>query len=156
MKILLLFLSLLIVTDDATLVTGKGFKGYVFNENQEVFVSLSKGLKRYTPTYDDIIAAELIIKKSIAKVNSERMNQQYGCPVIHKKLRKYTRQYVGFINDKDEKELWVNFVWSSLSFSEQRYKESIISVHDGCSNFWSIRVNINTKNLSDLKINGVG
>ena len=70
-------------------------------------------------------------------------------------MKKYKRQYVGFINDKGEKILWINFVWDKR-LTESELSEDIISVKDGCSYYWNIKINVTTNNIFELKINGLG
>ena len=79
---------------------------------------------------------------------------QVGTPVIDKKLRKYTRQYVGFLSNTGEKVLWVNFVWDKDS--RERLSQDIISVNDGGSYYWNVEINITNQKVYNLDVNGYG
>ena len=136
-------------------VCGKEYEGYIFDATHFVMVSDQQQKNRYTPSTDDVSAAEKLLKKNLQSINKNRINQIGSCPVIDKKLKKYKRQYVGFINDKGEKILWINFVWDKR-LTESELSEDIISVKDGCSYYWNIKINVTTNNIFELKINGLG
>ena len=85
------------------LVSGKGYEGFIFNEDYEVFMSIEGQKRRYTPSTSDIERAEAILRQNLEDINKNHINQGDDYPFIHKRLRKYKRQYVGFINKNDEK-----------------------------------------------------
>lgn len=151
-KLLLLGL-LLFVSQEPTYIKGKKFSGYIFNAMHQVLIMDED--KRYTPTEADIILTEKLIVEKIKELNKRQENQSHGCPVIHKSLRRYVRQYVGFINAKGEKVVWINFIWKDR-VSDEELKEDIVVVNDGCSYFWTIKVNLFTLTLHDLQISGQG
>ena len=39
---------------------------------------------------------------------------------------------------------------------KDRAKYELINVNDGCSYYWNVEVNISTKTLSNLQVNGKG
>ena len=65
---------------------------------------------RFTPTKEEIIKAENTLKSKLKEANRNFENQ-YNSPIIHRNLKKYKRQYFGFINDKGEKILYINSLW---------------------------------------------
>lgn len=153
MKILL---SALLLTSfffsPACFIKGKGFEGYIFSSDHFVFINV-KG-QRYRPDEKDINAAERLLKENLKSVNTPLINQgSKGCPVIHKNLKKYVRQYVGVINENGDKVLWVNFVWK-LGADRKGLSEDIENVLDGCSHYWNIKVNVDEEILYDLRVNG--
>jgi hypothetical protein len=133
---------------------GKGYEGYIFDSGHLVFKSIEHQQSRYTPTAMDIEKAEKLLKEKLKKVNTSRINQLDGCPVIDQKLKKYCRQYVGFIDDKGQKVIWINLFWNK-QLKKQAAKE-IVNVQDGCSYYWSIEINIDTGDLYNLYVNGNG
>ncbi len=151
----LFVLSFLFILQQASFIEGKGFSGYIFNENHDVFVSIGNQAKRYTPTQNDIFLCEKLLKEQIETINDTRYHQSGNCPIIHKKLKKYVRQYVGFVNDKGEKVIWINFIWKDKNYFD-RISKDIIVVSDGCSYYWSVQVNLDIRNLHHLRINGQG
>jgi hypothetical protein len=87
-------------------------------------------------------------------LNKDLLNQVGNCPVIHKKLSKYKRQYVGTKTENGDKVIWINFIWSKDKDALVKLSEEIIIVLDGCSYYWSVKVNLTTGKLFDLSING--
>lgn len=150
-----MLLSLLFFLPQASFIEGKGFSGYIFDEKENVYITFENQFKRYTPSREDIFLCEKIIKEQLENINNERHSQGGNCPIIHKKIRKYVRQYIGFINNKGEKEVWVNFLWKDDDYFNRLDKE-VIHVSDGCSYYWSVQINLDAKNLHHLRINGHG
>jgi hypothetical protein len=80
------------------------------------------------------------------------MNQS-SSPIIHKNLKKYKRQYFGYINEKGEKILYINSLWKKNE-KETKWLQQIIMVSDGGSHYWNIEYNLETEELENLKVNG--
>lgn len=160
MKFLLITINILIMSaflsqNSAVHIKKKDFEGFIFNENVFALKSIYNQKKRYSPSVQDITIAEEILKSKLSKINNPLINQDNGCPIIHKNLKKYIRQYVGFIDNNDDNIIWINFLWSNKIDKCDAGKD-ILFVLDGCSYFWSIEVNITSKLLLELKINGRG
>ncbi|RLD81287.1 MAG: hypothetical protein DRJ10_06365 [Bacteroidetes bacterium] len=155
MKTLLsLFIFILAMTgNNSCNIEGKGFKGHVFNKDHFVMISIRDQASRYTPTNDDIIKAEELLANNLEKINKPLINQGGDCPIIHKKLKKYIRQYVGFINKDGEKIIWINFIWKD-KVDKNKLSQDIYTILDGCSYYWNIKVNLDKQELFDLNING--
>lgn len=142
--------------DKACFIEGKRFEGYIFDKEHFALISIENQKTRYTPSKEEIYQAEEILSAQVEELNKSEglVNQVDNCPVIHKKLKKYKRQYMGFINDKGQVVIWINFVWNKDL--EDRLSENIIQVQDGCSYYWNIKVNLDTEELYALSVNGVG
>lgn len=136
-------------------IKGKNFSGYIFDSEKFALVSIENQVQRYTPTKEDICLAEKLLAKQIKDINKDQLNQTDGCPKIHKNLSKYVRQYVGFINDKQQKVIWINFIWEN-EISDKKLQEDIIQSYDGCSYYWNVTVNLNNTQFYDLNVNGKG
>ncbi|RZJ71527.1 MAG: hypothetical protein EOO45_11745 [Flavobacterium sp.] len=152
-KFLLFFLIIFLSTDAPRFIKGDGFSGYIFDRNHLVLLSLKDQNDRYTPSNNDIILAEKILKDKIEQSNLNLSNQTSGCPIISKNLKKYIRQYVGFKNPQGQKTIWVNLLWKQTNTNDQVKKE-IITVSDGCSYYWNVKINIDKNTVYDLTING--
>ncbi|MBZ4192073.1 hypothetical protein [Niabella beijingensis] len=139
---------------EATLCKGKGYCGYMFDTSYIVLKSIKEQQGRIILSCDDIHIAEGILREQLFGLNDSKENQSKGCPNINRKLSKYCRQYFGFINTKGEKIVWINMFWNKDLRGRAKY--DLISVNDGCSYYWNVEVNITTKNLSNLQINGNG
>ena len=146
----------------------RGIRGAIFNDHYpfgNLMVSDLDSTKRWTPGKHDIELAEKILKAQIKGLNGNKMNQLRNCPIIHRHLNDYFRQYVGIINDKGERLIHINLAWDKFSLkdilvgngdSRLDFKSDYSFVFDGCSYYWQINVNLDEKKLSDLSINGVG
>lgn len=69
-----------------------------------------------------------------------------------KDLSVYKRQYVPVINEKGEKEVWVNCFCSK----HPNWKTEIGIVTDGGSCYFNLIINLHTKMNTSLDINGTG
>ena len=107
---------------------------------------------RFTPTKEEIIKAENALKSKLKFINNPLMNQ-CSSPIIHKNLKKYKRQYFGYINEKGEKILYINSLWKKNE-KETKWLQQIIMVSDGGSHYWNIEYNLETEELENLKVNG--
>lgn len=129
-------------------------KGYIFN--QEYDANWINGITkdRFTPTKEDVIKAEEILKENLKEINSNMPNQGNGCPTIHKKIKKYNRQYVGYRDEEGNRIIWINFIWEKDC--PDNWNKELIDILDGCSHYWNIKVNLPEAKLFDLSVNGRG
>jgi hypothetical protein len=109
---------------------------------------------RFTPTKEEIFKAENALKSKLKYINNPLINQS-SSTIIHKNLKKYKRQYFGYINDKGEKILYINSLWSkSIKEHHWHWLNEIIMVSDGGSHYWNIEYNLETEELMNLSVNG--
>lgn len=102
----------------------------------------NSGYKNWTPTAQEIKTAETILSKAV-KIN----------PKI-KDMNNYTRQYVGLINAKGEKIIWINCFYSSNPDKDHPYwKKQFVMVLDGGANYFSIKINLMTGEYYDFWVN---
>ncbi len=111
------------------------------------------GQKRFTPNKQDIDTAETALKVQLQCLNTPQINQGGDCPVIHKNLRKYSRQYFGYVDSAGHRILYINCVWKSDD-SYKNFTKSFIDVMDGCSFYWHVRFDLDAHKLFDLYVNG--
>ena len=147
-------------------IQSRKFRGTIFKKSypqDKLFINLLEEVNRFTPTKEDILLAESILKNQIEKVNKSHINQRRKREYIEKNLKKYFRQYVGFINQKGERIIHINFYWNRFSINERtrgywddrlEYNSEYAVVFDGGSRYWNINVNLTTKNLYNLWVNG--
>lgn len=108
--------------------------------------------KRFTPTKEEIFEAEKALKSKLKEAN-RNLENQYNSPIIHRNLKKYKRQYSGYINGNGEKVLYINSLWKKNE-EETKWLQQIIMVSDGGSYYWNIEYNLNTDELINLSVNG--
>jgi len=99
-----------------------------------------------------IIENNAIQKASLEKHNKEYPKSKWTETGFELKLDGYKRQYLPIINDKGEKEIWINFFCSD--FGSDNWKSEIIIVEDGGNCYFNIKVNLTSMTYSELSING--
>ncbi len=142
-------------------------RGTIFKDNYpsgNFLISDADSTKRWTPNQQEIELAERILKEQIKGINKSSINQSYDCPVIHRHLNAYFRQYIGIRNDKGQRIIHINFSWDKLTLldriagnSHRRldFTSEYLVAFDGCCYYWRVNVNLDEKKLTDLGINGV-
>jgi hypothetical protein len=111
----------------------------------------------------DIKEVEALLADCINKYNPEqqkhfdKINSEYPEAKIDKRgfiidLSNYKRQYVAVINDKGEKEVWVNCFCVKFDY----WKKEIVQVMDGGNCFFNLKINLTKKSYYDLSVNGMG
>ncbi len=119
---------------------------------------------RFTPTIDEVLKFENDLRHKLKKINKNRWNQQGKCPIIHNNLKKYIRQYTGFMDESGNKYLLINFLWSCEALNENPNDEYYNELgdwkkhwqiwFDGCSHYWNVKYYLKSDVLFDLQING--
>lgn len=135
-------------------IKGKSFEGYIFSKKDTGYIPVENIKERFTPQQTDILEAEKILNEQLLNLNKDLLNQRGRCPIIHKKLKKYKRQYIGAITENGDSIIWINFIWGKDKKSIKRCSDKIIMILDGCSFYWNVKVNLTKGKLFDLSING--
>jgi hypothetical protein len=143
------------------------FRGTAFDSsysNEKLFLPATFTLKKFTPTRQDIVLAEQILKQQIEKSNHRRMNQFGRKQYIHRNLNKYFRQYAGFINENGDRVVHINLYWDRYTVFDRLkgywddrldFTSDFTVVMDGGSRYWNVNVNLTAKTLYNLSVNGV-
>jgi len=150
-------------TNYSTLVGNEKFRGVIFLESANCFMCL-QDKNRFSPTIEEIRKTEEILERKLKLANKPLINQGHGCPIIHKNLNNYRRQYFGYTDDNNNKIIYVTFNWDKYTLfnrlqgiekdKSKKWKRELQNVLDGCSNHWEIKVNLKKEALFDLEING--
>ncbi|MBG25668.1 MULTISPECIES: hypothetical protein [Flavobacteriaceae] len=151
-------------TEYSTVIEKGRITGVIFKENGACFLCL-QDKERFTPTIDDIQKTERILEQNLKEANKSRTNQVDNCPVIHKKLKSYRRQYFGYIDSSGKKIIYITFNWNRYSIFDrlrgyykdesENWKKEKEMVLDGCSYHWEIKINLDTEEVFELGVNGV-
>lgn len=107
----------------------------------------------FTPTHSEVDLAEAALAKDLEKLNQQRINQIHT-PIIHKNLKKYRRQYLGYIDANGDKILIINCLFGKNESFYGDFLTRWIEVKDGGSYYWTIKYNITKNELFDLSVNG--
>ena len=115
--------------------------------------------KHFTPTHRDIDKAEHALNTKLKKIDSILSDQGGHDPIIYEHLKKYVRQYFGYIDSQGHRILFINCVWKDKDFGEmfdRQFLRDEIMVNDGGSYFWNVKYDIDADKLFDLGVNGQG
>ena len=152
--VIFLIMSNYVYSQEVVYVKGKNYEGYIFSK-EYLILGFPSEKDRYTPSPEDITQAEKILKNSINTDYVKDNQKQYIKPPINNKtLKKYVRQYVGYLTEEGEIIIHI-YLNKGLEISKDRLSEDIIMVADGGINHWRININLSTKRLSAMNINGI-
>src|SRR5690606_25239491 len=111
----------------------------------------------------ELVEIEEIIQKAVAENNEQQRkylnerNKKYPENQRSKtgfeiKTEGYKRQYVAVLNNRGQKEVWINFFCDD--WGNDDWKSDIMIVDDGGNCYFSLKVNLATKKYYELYING--
>ena len=129
---------------DITHIGCRRVVGYIIPKE----VQLLPESNRFTPSVDDIIKAETILRQSKLKDKSHQLT-------IKMAGNNYIRQYVGYISDSNNKVILMIFTKKGIIKDEKRFM-SFITFLDGGKNHWQVKVDIDNNQIKDIEINGPG
>lgn len=148
--------------NDTTYVKTEYYEGIIFGKNysynSECVGSDSVDKIRWTPTMDDVTAAEKVLKKYVQKYSKKR--KLLGLSFIDKKLDNYFRQYNGVFRN-GRKILCINGV---LIEKPKRYHDCNVSkvyvfdnedeycyyIFDAGEEYWFISIDMDKKESIDF------
>lgn len=108
---------------------------------------------------EDIIRKEvkninILQKEKYAKLCRKYTNYWFRLENFIISLENHNRQYIPVINDKNEKEIWINLFCTN--YNEYPYwKETVILVIDGGNCYFNLKINLTKKTYSDFKMNSL-
>lgn len=118
--------------------------GYSQTEKQFIFVQsdsvyhegLTVNAIRFTPSVNEMYLAD-----SIAEIHIKENRNEYAWTREITNYKSYFRQYVGYVNEKNEKIIFIN----SLCRPEENWTQEIVSYRGGGSCYFEIKVNLHSK-----------
>ena len=150
----IIFIVCYAYSQNVVYVKCKDYKGFIFPKEHSIWGFIPE-FNRYTPSLEDIAQAEKILRTSIkngyVKSNKE---EYYKLPVNKRKLRKYIRQYVGYLTEDGSIIIHI-YLNKGIEMDKNELSEDIIDIFGGGINHWSIIINISKKELCDLRVNGI-
>jgi hypothetical protein len=140
------------VTDHSTYIKGNNFEGAIFTKDYNTDRSISFPGKRFTPNANEIILVEKLIIQHLDTVRN-KWNQSV---FVHERLRKYIRQYFGYINEKGERIIYINALLRNSDFIPKKdWSNDLVTVEDGGNSYWGIKINLSTHQLFEFRTNSV-
>lgn len=131
-----------------------------FNESNKY---LFKDGKETTLSEEELILLEELFQKkrerhnfgqarALAKRNIGNPENALKKTGFELETKGFKRQYLPVINKKDEKEVWINFFCNDNGANYWREKALIVKDGDNC--YYNCIINLTTKEVYDLHING--
>ena len=109
-----------------------------------------KNYKNWTPSLNDIIIAEAILKTAFNDQKRGTVNRLLG-----RSPDEYFRQFVGAETESGEKIVWINCFCKKELDSFKEWKTNLVYVADGGNCFFNVKANI-TKNIyTEMNVNGL-
>jgi hypothetical protein len=113
-------------------------------------------------TSDDLVEIETLFTICIDEHNIEKekeylkMKEKQPRSKLSKDFyvidtKRHKRQYIAVINEKGEKEVWINCFCNSMN---KNWRKVIIGVDDGGNCFFNLKINLTAKKYYDLMVNG--
>ncbi|WP_298515310.1 hypothetical protein [uncultured Kordia sp.] len=78
----------------------------------------------------------------------------YGKSGLELETKGFKRQYLPVINEKGEKEVWINF-FCAAHLEGSWWKTKRYQVADGGNCYYNLKINLATKEIYNVRINGV-
>lgn len=154
--IILSFYGILFSYSQAIFVQGKNYVGYVFPKEYEEFPgALGEKNNYYTPSAEDIAQAENWLHNNVDNIFSNDNQYLYFDDLINKRsLKKYIRQYRGYLANDNRKMLEIIFVHKNLKIKTERFLKNLITIYDGGSFYWWLLLDLTNNKIDDVHING--
>jgi len=155
MKIRILILILIIPIFGFSQTNKNDFVFKWHYNNSALWISIDSTLEKFTPTIDEIELAKEMSKNHIDSLEQNRDSKivkQYG-KLLKFNNADYYRQYVGFIDNKGNKIIFINAVCKGYGQKSDLTKNWIF-VLDGGSCFYQIKVDLTNKKCFDFSVNG--
>jgi hypothetical protein len=109
------------------------------------------GYKAAKLTQTDITEIDEMYNKSIINFNS-KLSGNGKAFTIDPKPSNYRRQYICVINEKGQKEVFVNCFCDSF---DHDWKNEVIEVADGGNCYFNFKINLATRNQYEFSFNSV-
>lgn len=109
------------------------------------------GYKKWELTEKDINDAEKVIKICFENQKMGTVNR-----FVRKSPEDYCKQFIGAVNFKGEKTIWVNCFCEKYKDDFKNWKTEIVFVKDGGNCYFNIKINADKSKYYDLNINGNG
>jgi hypothetical protein len=112
-------------------------KQFIFSQSDSVYhQALPASTIRFTPSVNEVFLAD-----SLAEIHIMKNRSEYGGTRGITDYKSYFRQYVGYLNEKHDKIIFIN----SFCRSEGNWTKEIVSYRGGGSCYFNIKVNLDHK-----------
>lgn len=122
----------------------------LLNTDWNKYVQLEYGHQPWKPANKDYEMVQLVLDSAIANGCFEFLKN----PKKENMQRLYYRQYIPYINKNGEHIIEINAFCSSDNFKYDDWRSYIITVEDGGSCYWQIKINTDTQTYFEYRVNG--
>lgn len=108
----------------------------------------------YTPTTlsnGEIKLLDSLLKQCVSSYNQKLASNLKSNYCIDFEKYKYKRQYMAVLNDKGQKEVWVN---GFCNTGNKYWKTEIVLVNDGSNCYFNLKINLARKECFEVSVNG--
>jgi hypothetical protein len=122
---------------------------YTVIRDEEKINLLAPGSRPATLSATEINKIDVLLRKAVSDYNRNPENSDLKIDSFHT----YKRQLVTYVNPSGDKIVWINcccYTWG------QDWKKIIIEVSDGGSCYFNLTINLTGKQVSTLRVNGLG
>lgn len=91
-------------------------------------------------------------RKQFNEISNKYPNEKFKLKDFIIELDRYKRQYVPIINNKGEKEVWINCFCDTW---DSDWQTEILDVLDGGNCYFQMKINLTEKKYYDFMVNGV-
>ena len=123
----------------------------VISFNKLTYGPFDKSYKSAKLTAIEIDVIEDLLANCIAEYDSTQSKNGNSYNIIDLSKEKYKKQFVAVINNKGEKEVWINCFCDDW---DKKWKTHILIVDDGGKCYFNLKINLTTKKYFDLQVNG--
>lgn len=135
-------------------------KQSTLNSLKSTYKILPEGVTATELSTDELNSIKEMVKECIENYNSQilesskklRERKKYVKMYQIMKLDNYKIQCVPYLNEKGEKEVWINGFCNG--FDVDYWRNNIVYVFDGGNCFFTLRLNISTGKCLEIGING--
>ena len=116
-----------------------------YHPGDNYYTNFPEGAKPAELTSREVDDMEGILVKAIHTYNAKALDISSV-----RKLEKYWRQYIPFINSSGQKEVWINFICQPAPV----WKQEVVRILDGGNCFFNVKINLVTRKVYDLFVEG--
>ena len=120
--------------------------------NQALFGEMDSINTYATLTQNDLIELEKLFRESVAEHDSAINTNKEKGEYIDLKKWDYKRQYVGYINKRGQKIVYVNCFCDTTGLNY--WRKDLVEFNDGGDCFFHLKINLITKKWFDFIVNG--
>lgn len=117
-----------------------------------ISISIDSTLQLFTPLNKELSLAKEIAINYLDSMENHRVKRKYG-RLFDAPFESYYRQYVGFVDKKGNKKVFINAICNSYG-KDLDFKNEWIFVLDGGICFFQIEINLDTKKVTSFSVNG--